>query len=143
MTFYSSFIFPIFCQFNFIILYNWTTDGIVSELKNKIESLEDLLRISRHTVETLQQKLSDLEASYLEKLAEQNVELRDLERILKEQQGAADSGSLSRQEMIMKLERMQEIAKTEQKLVGAKVWTPTFGDFKVYNLFVILSPIFW
>ncbi|CAG8616739.1 494_t:CDS:10 [Acaulospora morrowiae] len=107
------------------------SDETVGELRNKIDSLEELLRISRHTIQTLQQKLIDLEASYYEKLTEHNVELRDFERILKEQQNAPDSGSMNRQEIMMKLERMQEIAKTEAKLVGGKVWTPTFGDFKM------------
>ncbi|CAG8698929.1 9288_t:CDS:2, partial [Acaulospora colombiana] len=106
-------------------------DETVGELRKKVDSLEELLRISRHTIQTLQQKLADLEASYFEKLTEHNIELRDFERIIKEQQNASDSGSLNRQEIITKLERMQEIAKTEAKLVGGKVWTPTFGDFKV------------
>jgi hypothetical protein len=120
-------------------------DGKVGELKNKIDSLEDLLRISRHTIQTLQTKLADLEASYLEKLTEQNVQLRQFETELKEQQrNADDSGSLDRQEMIKKLERMQEIAKTEAILEG-QVWTP-FDGFRVSILFtfnIIYSYIYW
>src|SRR4051794_3714059 len=98
---------------------------MVGELKNKIDSLEELLRISRHTIETLQQQIADLESSYHEKLSEQNVQLREFESILKEQQrNADDSSPLDRQEMIKKLERMQEIAKTEAILEG-QVWTPS------------------
>lgn len=107
-------------------------DGKVGELKNKIDSLEDLLRISRHTIQTLQTKLADLEASYLEKLSEQNVQIREFESQLKEQQRDSDY-SLDRQEMIKKLERMQEIAKTEAILEG-QVWTP-FDGFRVSIIF--------
>ncbi|CAJ0903052.1 16325_t:CDS:10, partial [Entrophospora sp. SA101] len=113
--------------------YNSQGDGTVVKLKNKIDSLEELLRISRHTIQTLQTKLADLESSYIEKLSEQKVQLREFENMLKEQQrNEADPDALNRQEMIKKLERMQEIAKTEAKLEGQKVWTPPlFGETRM------------
>lgn len=66
--------------------------------------------------------------------------------MLKEQQrNEADPDALNRQEMIKKLERMQEIAKTEAKLEGQKVWTPSlFGEMGV-NFIIklnILYPFF-
>ncbi|CAG8496889.1 4842_t:CDS:10, partial [Scutellospora calospora] len=110
---------------------SYGTDG---ELKNKIDSLEELLRISRHTIKTLQQRIADLEASYREKLAEKDVQLRELETIIKEQQGSGtDSAPVDKTEVMKKLERMQKIRETERILEGdRKVWTPpTFGDFKM------------
>ncbi|CAG8571524.1 10077_t:CDS:10, partial [Cetraspora pellucida] len=106
------------------------TDG---ELKNKIESLEELLRISRHTIKTLQQRNADLEASYREKLAELTVQLRELETIIKEQQGYGTDSTVDRTELIKQLERMQKIRETERILEGdRKVWTPpSFGDVKM------------
>ncbi|CAG8584202.1 10129_t:CDS:10 [Ambispora leptoticha] len=119
------------------------TDGLVSELKAKVLSLEELLRISRHTVQTLQSRIADLEASYREKLAEQTIQMREFENTLKELNqihgdsvaggDAAGGNGLNRQEIIKKLERMAEIAKTQATLEGKnKVWTPpTFGELKM------------
>ncbi|CAG8599928.1 3863_t:CDS:10 [Ambispora gerdemannii] len=119
------------------------SDGLVSELKAKVLSLEELLRLSRHTVQTLQSRIADLEASYNEKVAEQTIHMREFENTLKELNqihgdsiagGAAAGGSgLNRQEITKKLERMAEIAKTQATLEGKnKVWTPpTFGELKM------------
>ncbi|CAG8488845.1 26939_t:CDS:10 [Racocetra persica] len=100
------------------------------ELKKKIDSLEELLRISRHTIKTLQQRNADLEASYREKLADLNVQLRELETIIKEQQGYGTDTTVDRTELVKQLERMQKIRETERILEGErKVWTPpSFGD---------------
>ena len=101
-------------------------------MKAKVVSLEELLRISRHTIQTLQTKLADLEASYQEKVLEQSVRMREIDAMLKEINQSNDA--LSRQELISKLERMTEIAKTEDALTRRRnnVWTPsTFGDIKV------------
>lgn len=47
-------------------------DGLVGQLKAKNEHLEEMLRISTHTVETLQRQLSDIQAEY-----QQNLEAMD------------------------------------------------------------------
>ncbi|KAG2178896.1 hypothetical protein INT43_001743, partial [Umbelopsis isabellina] len=53
-------------------------DGMVSKLKEKAASLEDLLRISRHTIATLQDKLQDLQRSYEQNLAAMEQKLKDV-----------------------------------------------------------------
>ncbi|CAG8544118.1 19641_t:CDS:10 [Racocetra fulgida] len=117
------------CNNNFAHIFHI----LEAELKNKIESLEELLRISRHTIKTLQQRIADLEASYREKLDESNVQLRELETIIKEQQGYGTDTTVDRTELVKQLERMQKIRETERILEGErKVWTPpSFGDLKM------------
>jgi len=51
---------------------------MVSQLKANIFSLEDLLRLSRHTIQTLQAKLSDVETQTANKLAIQDAQLKHL-----------------------------------------------------------------
>ncbi|KAF9930254.1 hypothetical protein BGZ67_005888 [Mortierella alpina] len=59
-------------------------DGMVSQLKSNIYSLEDLLRLSRHTIQTLQAKLSDIEAQTQNKLAIQDAQLKHLLKSLQD-----------------------------------------------------------
>ena len=111
---------------------------MVGELKAKVNSLEQLLVMSRNTVDLLQNTLADMEASYNEKLREQDMQLREFENTLKESYQKAtsdDVSALDKQEIIQRLERMQQIAKTEARLEGRKVWTPAWvGDFRVCNI---------
>jgi hypothetical protein len=51
---------------------------MVSQLKEKASSLEDLLRISRHTIATLQDKLQDLQRSYDQNLSAMEQKLKDV-----------------------------------------------------------------
>jgi hypothetical protein len=51
---------------------------MVSQLKEKAASLEDLLRISRHTIATLQDKLQDLQNSYEQNLSAMEQKLKDI-----------------------------------------------------------------
>ncbi|KAG0052875.1 hypothetical protein BGZ83_002023 [Gryganskiella cystojenkinii] len=53
-------------------------EGMVSQLKANVFSLEDLLRLSRHTIQTLQTKLSDIETQTANKLAIQDAQLKHL-----------------------------------------------------------------
>lgn len=52
-------------------------DGMVTYLKEKARSLEDLLRISRHTIATLQDKLQDLQKSYQQNVSMMEAKLQD------------------------------------------------------------------
>ena len=129
---------------------------MVGDLKAKVNSLEQLLVMSRNTVDLLQNTLADMEASYNEKLREQDMQLRELENTLNESYQKAtsdDTSVLDKQEIIQRLERMQQIAKTEARLEGRKVWTPAWvGDFRVCYCYpcscrlsrlVILIVFFW
>ncbi|CAI2192627.1 87_t:CDS:10, partial [Funneliformis geosporum] len=78
-------------------------------LKSKIDSNEQLLRISRHTIQTQQVQI-----------AEKDLLIRKYETILKELGYSNDSGALDQNEK----ERREEIAKTEAILEG-QVWTPS------------------
>ncbi|KAG0317729.1 hypothetical protein BG000_004435, partial [Podila horticola] len=59
-------------------------DGVVSQLKSNIYSLEDLLRLSRHTIQTLQAKLNDVETQTQAKLAMQDGQLKHLLKSLQD-----------------------------------------------------------
>ncbi|KAF9956390.1 hypothetical protein BGZ72_002808 [Mortierella alpina] len=59
-------------------------DGMVSQLKSNIYSLEDLLRLSRHTIQTLQAKLNDVETQTQSKLAAQEAQLNHLLKSLQD-----------------------------------------------------------
>ncbi|KAG0279795.1 hypothetical protein BGZ95_000200 [Linnemannia exigua] len=68
-------------------------DGMVSQLKANIYSLEDLLRLSRHTIQTLQAKLYDIETQMQNKLAIQDAQLKHLLKSLQDANGLmADAG---------------------------------------------------
>lgn len=53
-------------------------DGLVGQLREKTNSLEDLLRMSRHTISTLQRKIKDLQQEYDRNMAAMDKQLRDL-----------------------------------------------------------------
>lgn len=57
---------------------------MVSQLKSNIYSLEDLLRLSRHTIQTLQAKLNDVETQTQAKLAAQEAQLNHLLKSLQD-----------------------------------------------------------
>ncbi|KAG0049422.1 hypothetical protein BGZ83_005772 [Gryganskiella cystojenkinii] len=59
-------------------------DGMVSQLKSNIYSLEDLLRLSRHTIQTLQVKLNDVETQTQLKMTAQDAELKRLMKSLQD-----------------------------------------------------------
>ncbi|KAF9925656.1 hypothetical protein FBU30_004607 [Linnemannia zychae] len=59
-------------------------DGLVAQLRSNIYSLEDLLRLSRHTIQTLQAKLNDVETSTQTKIDAQEVQLRYLTKSLED-----------------------------------------------------------
>ncbi|KAG0347011.1 hypothetical protein BG004_000301 [Podila humilis] len=68
-------------------------DGMVSQLKATIFSLEDLLRLSRHTIQTLQAKLVDVEVHTQNKLAVQDAQLKHLLKSLQDANSLmADAG---------------------------------------------------
>ncbi|KAG0099486.1 hypothetical protein BGZ93_007361 [Podila epicladia] len=68
-------------------------DGMVSQLKANIYSLEDLLRLSRHTIQTLQAKLVDVEVQTQNKLAVQDAQLKHLLKSLQDANSLmADAG---------------------------------------------------
>ncbi|KAI8337692.1 hypothetical protein BC941DRAFT_352320 [Chlamydoabsidia padenii] len=56
-------------------------DGLVGQLKDKTNSLEDLLRMSRHTITTLQRKLKDVQQEYQTNLAAMNEQLKEMHRL--------------------------------------------------------------
>ncbi|KAG0256761.1 hypothetical protein DFQ27_005516 [Actinomortierella ambigua] len=59
-------------------------DGMVAQLKSKVYSLEDLLRLSRHTIQTLQAKLNEVETATQAKLAVQDAQLKHLLKSLQD-----------------------------------------------------------
>ncbi|CAG8746251.1 6207_t:CDS:2, partial [Funneliformis caledonium] len=83
-------------------------------LKSKIDSNEQLLRISRHTIQTQQVQI-----------AEKDLLIRKYESILKELGYSNDSDASGQHDQ----ERRKEIAKTEAILEG-QVWTPSAFEFK-------------
>lgn len=59
-------------------------DGLVSQLRSNIYSLEDLLRLSRHTIQTLQAKLNEVENATQTKIDAQDAQLRYLTKSLED-----------------------------------------------------------
>ncbi|CAO3695753.1 unnamed protein product [Rhizopus microsporus] len=53
-------------------------DGLVGQLRDKANSLEDLLRISRHTIATLQKKLKDTQREYEMNITALDQQLREI-----------------------------------------------------------------
>jgi hypothetical protein len=64
-------------------------------LKAKNEHLEELLRISTHTVETLQRQLSDVQAEYKQNLEAMDTQMLRFYEILK-QKNTSNSASASK-----------------------------------------------
>ncbi|KAJ2367441.1 hypothetical protein IW150_005670, partial [Coemansia sp. RSA 2607] len=54
------------------------SDGLVGTLKTKILALEDLLRMSRHTIEALQTQIKEMRDQFTQKLAKQDSQLKQL-----------------------------------------------------------------
>ncbi|KAI9500029.1 armadillo-type protein, partial [Coemansia spiralis] len=54
------------------------SEGLVGTLKTKIFALEDLLRMSRHTIEALQTQIKELRDQFTQKLAKQDSQLKQL-----------------------------------------------------------------
>ncbi|CEJ03597.1 hypothetical protein RMCBS344292_17576 [Rhizopus microsporus] len=57
---------------------NLKGDGLVGQLRDKANSLEDLLRISRHTIATLQKKLKDTQREYEMNITALDQQLREI-----------------------------------------------------------------
>ncbi|KAJ1922239.1 hypothetical protein H4219_000101 [Mycoemilia scoparia] len=60
-------------------------DGLVGTLKGKIFALEDLLRMSRHTIEALQTQIKELRDQFTTKLLKQDEQLKQLYSALREE----------------------------------------------------------
>lgn len=59
---------------------NLKGDGVVGVLRDKTNSLEDLLRMSRHTIATLQRKLKDTQQEYEMNVTALDQQLREIQR---------------------------------------------------------------
>ncbi|KAF9905716.1 hypothetical protein BX616_000939 [Lobosporangium transversale] len=59
-------------------------DGMLSQLKSNIYSLEDLLRVSRHTIQTLQTKLNNVEKETHAIMARQDAQIKHLTKSLED-----------------------------------------------------------
>ncbi|KAF9122342.1 hypothetical protein BGW39_009803 [Mortierella sp. 14UC] len=70
-------------------------DGMVSQLKANIYSLEDLFRLSRHTIQTLQAKLYDVETQMQNKRAIQDAQLKHLLKSLQDANGLMTDAGMS------------------------------------------------
>lgn len=101
-------------------------DGVVSQLKAKTTSLEDLLRISRHTISILQSKLSDVQQEYQESLARMDERLRMFHQAVMEANPSSDSNDpgnrassfvMTREELIRAYDRLR----AQDRLEGQEV----------------------
>ncbi|KAK9766409.1 hypothetical protein K7432_004545, partial [Basidiobolus ranarum] len=60
------------------------SDGLVGILKSKIYSLEDLVRMSRYTIEALEDENKDLRSQYRSKLTKQAAQLKELYQMIRD-----------------------------------------------------------
>ncbi|ORZ05858.1 hypothetical protein BCR42DRAFT_427913 [Absidia repens] len=72
-------------------------DGLIGQLKDKTNSLEDLLRMSRHTITTLQRKLKDVQQEYQTNLAAMDQQLKDMQQLSARQSSGGSSNDLDQQ----------------------------------------------
>ncbi|CAO3595395.1 unnamed protein product [Absidia cylindrospora] len=72
-------------------------DGLIGQLKDKTNSLEDLLRMSRHTITTLQRKLKDVQQEYQTNLAAMDQQLKDMQQLSLEQNSGSSRNDLDQQ----------------------------------------------
>ncbi|KAI7867438.1 hypothetical protein BDF14DRAFT_1968074 [Spinellus fusiger] len=63
---------------------NMTGDGLIGQLKEKTNSLEDLLRMSRKTISTLQHKLKDIQQEHQAKLFSLDQQLKETQQAASE-----------------------------------------------------------
>ncbi|KAG2183787.1 hypothetical protein INT43_006798 [Umbelopsis isabellina] len=91
-------------------------DGVVSQLKAKASSLEDLLRMSKHTISILQNKLTETQQEYQAGLARMDERLRLFHQAVLEATPASDSKDannrassfeLTREELIRAYDRLR------------------------------------
>ncbi|KAJ2713086.1 hypothetical protein H4R19_002425, partial [Coemansia spiralis] len=66
------------------------SEGLVGTLKTKIFALEDLLRMSRHTIEALQTQIKELRDQFTQKLAKQDSQLKQLYSALQDEASEHD-----------------------------------------------------
>lgn len=91
-------------------------NGVVSQLKAKASSLEDLLRMSKHTISILQNKLTETQQEYQAGLARMDERLRLFHQAVLEATPASDSKDpnnrassfeLTREELIRAYDRLR------------------------------------
>jgi hypothetical protein len=125
---------------------------MVSQLKEKARSLEDLLRISRHTIATLQDKLQDLQKSYQQNLSAMEHKLKDVanarmtpdalvEIINQSSASTAEKKEtlLRTYERIQAQERLEGVdKKSVNSILSVRFWRLHFGGWR--NYFVTYIP---
>ncbi|PVU98345.1 hypothetical protein BB559_001636 [Furculomyces boomerangus] len=72
------------------------SEGLVGNLKNKIFALEDLLRMSRHTIEGLQTQNKELRKQFAERLHKQENHLKQILQTVESVANDADAVSVQR-----------------------------------------------
>lgn len=110
-------------------------EGLVGILRDKTNSLEDLLRMSRHTIATLQRKLKDTQQDYEATVASLDKQLKDLyeatgadENITtKDQSGNSGKETVSRAYDRFKAQAILEGKPEDQKNVSFKIETKRNG----------------
>ncbi|KAI9476485.1 MAG: armadillo-type protein [Benjaminiella poitrasii] len=102
---------------------NLKGDGLIGILRDKTNSLEDLLRMSRHTIATLQRKLKDAQQEYELSIAALDQQLREIyikAADANQKDGVAEDGQnghfvLGREEVTRAYDRLKAQAILEGK----------------------------
>ncbi|KAK9694040.1 hypothetical protein K7432_013605 [Basidiobolus ranarum] len=68
------------------------SDGLVGILKAKIYSLEDLVRMSRYTIESLENEIKEIREQYRSKLTNQATQLKELYLMIRESPQDCENG---------------------------------------------------
>ncbi|KAJ1680355.1 hypothetical protein EV182_000137 [Spiromyces aspiralis] len=89
-------------------------DGLVGTLKGKIFALEDLLRMSRHTIEALQTQIKELRDQFTNKLLKQDAQLKQLYGALREE--ADENDMLQRLRDDLELEN--QVLRSGRAIIG-------------------------
>lgn len=101
---------------------NQGNDGLVKNLKTRLARTEEDLKISRSASAGLQAKVQEVERSYQERLAEQELQIRELFNMLKEARALEtvtdEAGVLNRRELMDLMEKKLQRTKAIHQLEG-------------------------
>jgi cytokinesis protein len=122
-----------------------SADGLVGDLQARVKSLEEKLRVSRQTTESLKGQINEQKRGYAEQIQQLEVQITELFRMLRDANGFENLGvnvenvdGVTRSDMVMTLSKQMERQKTigilegshrRRKKKGLNVASPSPGKY--------------
>lgn len=103
-----------------------SADGLVGDLQARVRGLEEKLRVSRHTTESLKGQIDEQRRGHDEQIQQLEVQITELFKMLRDARGleslmgtlAVDDGGMARKDLVMSLSKQMERKKTIGILEG-------------------------